>query len=425
MKKSPPGQGRRASKKKVVAGYGGGIERAVGSHFYPEAYPPVPVSDRYCADFYPCTDHTVVTESTFEHLTTGGTAPVVQRGAMAVGHSNPHFAAAMYISSDNSDQQDDYAQSGTLFLERVATQTPPLGSIAEMKLHTMTMEVNCYNNKITDGGFLIFGLIPETEGHEAGATGEENSYLGNTSARTFSIQQLLLLKGTRQVPISKLIGNPIKIIGHALSPAAEKMKDPNSMTITMLSQRQLTIMDGLRDMKRVKPEILAAYLEYKRNPKKEKLPDESAPTEVGYWLVDDFMVPFCVFIPDGTTGALIKPPRIRISRSWLATREVTKVSPSAFRLPGDFTEVPFMLAEPILDRMNEATRTMLNKLSRDMSIVPAGTDQSSTAKLVQELCHIGNKGLDWARSKEGKETLKLATQVLGYGASAALKAAVL
>lgn len=425
-KPTPPGQGKRATqrRKKQPVQHDRSMIAAVGSHFYPLEFPAVPTTDRYASDWYSVTDFATVGDGLFTQVSL---LNIFQRAMMIVGHTNPHYAGVAYIGGNTLDTRNNYAQDAPNFGVRVETQTPSLQTIDTMKLHTISITVNLPNQRITDPGYMLFGLIPEAIGTAATAEGQEGTYVSEASAREFTLANLLAMRHTKQIPLSQLVGKPLKIVGHALSPRAEALKDPNSMVLTALTKEEFSYLKTV-DPKRLRPQASKLLNEYSRDPKKQFITRVGEPIAdtIGYWLVDDYMVPFVAYVPlaPGTATDMLPAPFIRIERSWLGTRSI-RPPPAPNGSLGDFLEPLPQLAQAIKTYMPEVTRRFINTVSDAHPIVPAQIGDMSTETLIQNIIHVGQKGIEWAQTPEGKRVLKTSAEILGFGASVALKSIAL
>lgn len=419
---NPPAPAKPKKREKKLRQFGGEIYNAVGSHYFPTHFPPMPTEDRYNAELYDLIDQAYNIEDMWYARKTTDSGATYQTGAMAVGCTNPHYPMAQYVPGDTNAALAlrEYGEAGPDFLVRPSTQSPELGTMASMRLHAITMEINFYRTRITDGGYCVVGLVPEAEGVMAEVNNsDQSSYFAALNGRVFSKKVLITLKGVRIIPVSKLVGTPFTIVGHPISPSSEKFKDPSTQSIAGLTERQFKKIDAVADKSRVRADVLKAYLKLKGQSKPTFLP-EDAGVDIGFWLVDDIMVPFCIWIPDQSSMTeMLNPPQIKVSRSWLCTRHVADKNAD---LPGDFGTPPVVVANAVTSRMSERTRRAVNKLSQDLPLVQAPTGLADIHEIVNHLCNAASQGIDWATSAEGQKVLKLGTQLLGYGAQAALLA---
>lgn len=344
---------------------------------------------------------------------------------MVIGVTNGYFSHQLFTSTGN-----DFAPFNTLTgnsLQFVQNQTPNMVNVAAIQLHTITMTVSFTDNSLTEKGSLIYGLVNEVLGDMAEYSGDSATAYTELSARAYNLDKLLLMPTTRRVPISTLIGNPITIVGHAFSPASESFADPNMQTLT-LTDDMLELVNA-SPPNNIEPNVLRAAQvangKIKSGQKTgktitNKLPGVS-PSDVGFNVVKDMMVPFCIYIPQEGSGAsgqpLQMPPRIEVCRTWIATRHYRDV-PSTAAAPG----VPTItsMVQEVTDRIPKSARNVANKLMHDLVVLPAMTGENSGEQLVSHLAKIAEKGVAWATSPEGQKVLGLGVKLLGTGLSAAV-----
>jgi hypothetical protein len=397
---------------------------------YPMKFPPVPTESDFPSSFCVITDNSIVPEEVFQ--INSGTAGTPYVPIMIVGVTNGLFPYQILSEPSNGFGQQSWPTSNGSSVQYVQSQSPNLINVSQIQLHTITITVSFYDNAITEKGTLYAGLLNEVLGEMGEFSGDNATALSEITTREFSLQKLLLLPSTRAYPISTLIGNPISIVGHGISPVSEGFMDPNIVEITIPPLLAKNI-DRV-DPHLVDPMIYRAHLKQKGKSLNKQSPPtptdnlgaQPIPNTVGFNVVKDYMVPWVIFVPQEGSGATgqpyQRPPRISVQRSWVGVRQSQKLASDTFSAPGGPPSFPpaTVLVNEVMERIPKKFRTMANQAMHDLVVVPAMQSNGSAEQLVQDICTVAQKGLSWATSQEGQKTLTLGAKILGAGLSAAV-----